>query len=102
MKFEALEHTCNRNTNSKFKIKYDIEDKIWKMSIFLDENYEDDAIIYFCPFCGFSLPEKLDVDLFVEYQKYIKDIQYNHDHDEDAHRYKTSCYVCDAEKLVGT
>jgi hypothetical protein len=33
-------------------------------------------------------------------EEFVRDINSNHDHDEDAHRYKTLCYVCEAEKLL--
>ena len=98
---KPLVHNCNRYTNSEFKITYCSEDKSWKISRYFTETEEDDAIIYFCPFCGIKLPEDIsNQDLVFEYQEFIKDILSNHDHDEDAHRYRNRCYVCDAEKLM--
>ena len=98
----SLVHNCIRCTNSEFKITYCSEDRVWKVSRYFTQTEEDDAIIHFCPFCGIKLPEAIsNQDLIFEYQEFIEDIRSNHDHDEDAHRYRNKCYVCDAERLVG-
>lgn len=63
-----------------------------------------------------SLAEKWEGDAYVRYQmviaataradaaeaeilKFSHDIASNWDHDDDAHRYNTSCFVCMAEKM---
>lgn len=35
-------------------------------------------------------------------KSFIAGIASNHDHDSDSHRYKSYCYVCDAEQLNKT
>jgi len=39
-------------------------------------------------------------ELSTEIIQFIDDIATNYDHREDAHKYNTPCFVCDAEELV--
>lgn len=93
-----LNHDCVYRTSDYLSIRYDHNANYWVMQ---DVRQQEVISIDFCPFCGFSLPVLKNKDLIVGYDNFIRDLRDNHDHDEDAHRYKTYCYVCEAEKLIG-
>lgn len=43
-----------------------------------------------------TITEKHHYDLYV----FVRDVATNYDHEDDAHRYDTTCRMCDAEKLL--
>ena len=36
----------------------------------------------------------------MQLEEFVRDCRDNHDHREDAHKYNTPCFVCEAEKLL--
>jgi len=35
-----------------------------------------------------------------ELEEFVRDVRDDYDHDEDAHKYRTICRMCEAEKLL--